>query len=315
MKPYFSIIIPMFNRERFITRTLDSCLNQEFENCEIIVVDDGSTDGSADAVKKYSDPRISLICHKVNRGVGPARNTGIDQAHGDWVICLDSDDELLPGALSLITKRINEVDENVSRLQFMVRMDTGEISPDPPFKNEFWGYIEYIRWMEQCYGRRSESFQVSKRVSFAKVRYHDDRTLETPYHLNFMKLFNAWSFPDIVRLYHSDAKNQLTKPGVSRVIQYAKDQSLSWESMLKNHGDALRCHAPRIYDSLTSNLATLYFLSGNRSKGMRYSISCLKDNFASPRNWTILLAGLLGAKPLAWFKFLRSSLQINAQNH
>ena len=203
MLPYFSIIIPMYNRERFIARAINSCLNQDFENYEIIVVDDGSTDKSVDVVKKYTDPRIKLICHKVNRGVGPARNTGVDEATGEWVICFDSDDELLPGALSLILRRSNEVDGNISRLQFMVQMDSEEISPDPPLKNEFWDYIKYIKWMEGCYGKRSESFQIVRRVALEKVRYYNDRTLERPYHLDFMKQFNAWSFPDVVRLYLS----------------------------------------------------------------------------------------------------------------
>ena len=243
--PYFSIIIPMYNRERFIARTIDSLINQDYDDYEIIVVDDGSTDKSADVVRKYSDLRIKLISHKLNRGVGPARNTGVDRARGIWVICFDSDDELLPGALSLISKRCNEVDENISRLEFMEQMDSGEISPDPPLKNEFFDYIKYIKCMEKGYGRLSETFQIVKRAAFEKVRYYDDRTLETPFHLDFMKQFNAWSFPDVLRVYHHDAENQLTRPNVNRSIQYARDQASSWELMIKNHGDALKLHAPQ----------------------------------------------------------------------
>ncbi len=308
MLPYFSIIIPMYNRERFIARAINSCLNQDFENYEIIVVDDGSTDKSVDVVKKYTDPRIKLICHKVNRGVGPARNTGVDEATGEWVICLDSDDELLPGALSLILRRSNEVDGNISRLQFMQKMDSGEVSPDPPLKNEFWDYIKYIKWTEEYFDRSSHFFQIVKRVALEKVRYYNDRTLETPYHLDFMKQFNAWSFPDVVHIYHHDAENQLTKPNINRSIQDARDQALSWELMLKNHGEALKLHAPQIYGRQVSGLATLSFLSGNRLKGIKYSLFSLVNNFFSLRNWVILMFGLFGAKPLAWLKYFRSRL-------
>ena len=304
--PYFSIVIPMYNRERFIERTINSFLNQDFNDYEIIVVDDGSTDKSADVVKRYADSRIKLICHRLNRGVGPARNTGVDRAGGVWVICFDSDDELLPGALSLISKRCNEVDENISRLEFMEQMDSGEISPDPPLKNEFFDYIKYIKFMERGYGRLSETFQIVKRAAFEKVRYYDDRTLETVFHLDFMKQFNAWSFPDVLRVYHHDAENQLTRPDINRLIQYAEDQALSWERMLMNHSDALRLHAPQIYRSMISNLATLCFLSGNRLKGIRYSFSSLKSNYMSLKYWAILIFGLLGAKPLAWLKYFRS---------
>ena len=145
----------MYNRERFITRAINSCLKQDFKNFEVIVVDDGSTDNSVDVLKDYTDPRIKLICHEVNRGVGPARNTGVYAASGEWVIFLDSDDELLPGSLSVIYRRSIELDESISRMQFMGQIDTGDISPDPPLENEFWDYIAYIKWMGSCYGSAS----------------------------------------------------------------------------------------------------------------------------------------------------------------
>ena len=305
MLPYFSIIIPMYNRVDFITRAIHSCLQQDFDNFEIIVVDDGSTDQSVDVVKGYIDSRIKLICHDVNRGVGPARNTGIDAAVGEWVICFDSDDELVPEALSVIYRRSREVDESVSRLLFMVQIDTGEFSPDPSLENEFLDYIKYIKWMEKSCGYLSETLPVDRRVAFEKVRYYNDRTLEGLYHLDFMKQFNAWSFPDVVRLYHQDAENQLTKPNMSRTIEYALTQVLSSELLLRNHGEALKVYAPHIYRKQISGLATLCFLSGNRLKGIKYSVSSIVSNFFSLRYWVILIFGLLGPKPLSWLKSIR----------
>lgn len=308
MPPYFSIIIPMYNRERYIARAIDSCLRQDFVNFEIIVVDDGSIDKSVEIVKRYVDPRIKLICHAVNRGVGPARNTGIESATGEWIICLDSDDELLPGALNIIYKRSLEVNNDVARLQFMVQMDTGEFSPDPPLKHEFWDYIKYIKWMETCYGRPSEMFPVVRRKTFEKVKYYNDRTLEMPYHLDFMKHFNAYSFPDVVRLYHHDADNQLIKPNTTRIIEGAKDQAFSGELVLKNHGESLKKYAPKVYERNISGLATLFFISGYRMIALKYSLTSLKNNILSIKNWVILLVGILGPKPLAFVKFLRNNL-------
>jgi glycosyltransferase involved in cell wall biosynthesis len=281
---------------------------QDFKDFEIIVVDDGSTDGSVDVVKGYADPRIKLILHDVNRGVGPARNTGVDAATGEWVVCFDSDDELLPGSLFIINTRSKEVDENISRLQFMVQMDTGKLSPDPPLNKEFLDYTRHIQWMERSYGHLSETIPVVRRVTFMHVKYANDRTLESKYHLDFMKQFNAWSFPDVVRLYHQDAENQLTKPSVNRTIKGALDQARSGEQMLREHGEALKVYAPRIYGKHISGLATLYYLSGNRFKGMKYSFSSIKYNIFSFRNIIILLAGLLGAKPLALLKSYRARL-------
>ena len=94
----FSIIIPLYNKEKYIRRVLDSILNQDYKDFEIIVVNDGSTDNSRLVVNKIVDDRIKIV-NKENGGVSSARNRGIDEAHGEWVLFLDADDILLPGAL------------------------------------------------------------------------------------------------------------------------------------------------------------------------------------------------------------------------
>ena len=310
MTPYFSIIIPVYNRERFIARAINSCLEQDFEDFEIIVVDDGSIDKSVDVVKSFTDHRVKLICHGANRGVSPARNTGVDEAIGEWIIFLASDDELLQGALSIIHRRTIEVDSSICRLQFMVQMDT-EVSPVPALKAEYWDYIKYIKWQEESCNNLSETSPIVKRSTFDKVRYSNDRTLEGPYHLEFMKQFDAWSFPDIVSLVHCGGKDRLSKPNVRRNIQMARDQSLSGEMLLKNHGTALKQYAPKCYRKQISGLATLFFLSGNRVKGIKYSFYSLMSNFLSLRNWVILIFGVVGPKPLAWLRCFRAKLSQN----
>lgn len=307
-EPYFSIIIPVFNRERLVGRAIDSCLLQDFDNYEIIIIDDGSADKSVEVVEDYKDVRIRLIRHETNRGVGPARNTGVSNATGTWVLCLDSDDELLPGALAAIYRRSLEVDEGSARLTFMVRMETGMTSPHPPLEKEHWDYLAYIRWMESVFGGLSETLPVVRRTTFEEVRYVDDRTLEGLYHLDFMKKFNAWSFPDVVRVYHKDAENQLTKPNMIQTMASAHDQAASGELILDRHGDALRNNAPRVYRQQLSGLATLFFLSGDRPRGVKYSISSLEKSFFSFKHWGILLLGLLGRKPIAWVKAKRTQV-------
>ena len=81
MEPLLSIIIPAFNIEQYISRCLDSLINQSYKNIEIIVVNDGSTDSTGDIIDSYvkKDNRIKVI-HKNNEGVSIARNTGINLA-------------------------------------------------------------------------------------------------------------------------------------------------------------------------------------------------------------------------------------------
>jgi glycosyltransferase involved in cell wall biosynthesis len=94
MKPFISVIIPLFNKENHILRTLDSVLNQEFCDFEILVVDDGSTDSSNEVVRNFDDKRIRLI-NKSNGGVSSARNLGILKSKGEYLFFLDADDVIL----------------------------------------------------------------------------------------------------------------------------------------------------------------------------------------------------------------------------
>ena len=90
----YSVIIPLYNKGWRIKRAIDSVLRQGIEDLEIVVVDDGSTDGSAGFVKSYKDARIHYI-YKENGGVSSARNKGIKEATGEWLLFLDADDEML----------------------------------------------------------------------------------------------------------------------------------------------------------------------------------------------------------------------------
>ena len=96
MVPLVSVIIPAYNREQTIGRAIRSVLNQTFQDFEIIVVDDGSTDGAKAVVDGFGDPRIRYLHHERNRGAAAARNTGIRAARGEYLAFLDSDDEWLP---------------------------------------------------------------------------------------------------------------------------------------------------------------------------------------------------------------------------
>lgn len=101
----FSVVIPLYNKERSIIRTIESVLAQTLCRFELIVVDDGSTDNSASVIRKIEDSRIRII-DKPNGGVASARNKGIEEATNEWIVLIDGDDYWLPNHLENLAKAI-----------------------------------------------------------------------------------------------------------------------------------------------------------------------------------------------------------------
>ncbi len=105
--PLFSIIIPLYNKEKYIANTLNSVLNQTYSGFEIIIVNDGSTDNSLKIVEGFTDPRIKVYSKK-NEGVSAARNYGISKALNKYISFLDADDIWEPDFLTEIVNLINQ---------------------------------------------------------------------------------------------------------------------------------------------------------------------------------------------------------------
>jgi glycosyltransferase involved in cell wall biosynthesis len=98
--PRLSVIVPLFNKSDYVGRALASISSQTFADFEVIVVDDGSTDGGPEIVAKHRDSRVRLVSQQ-NRGPGSARNRGIEQSRGLLLAFLDADDEWLPRYLEV----------------------------------------------------------------------------------------------------------------------------------------------------------------------------------------------------------------------
>lgn len=105
-----SVILPTYNRAPVLSRAINSVLRQSYEDVELLVVDDGSTDDTRTLMKFYDDDRIRYLRHDRNAGPSAARNTGIRKATGAYYVFLDSDDELLPHAIETLLERLHAGD-------------------------------------------------------------------------------------------------------------------------------------------------------------------------------------------------------------
>lgn len=125
--PYFSIILPVYNGERYLPQTLDSVLRQAYSNFELIIINDGSVDSTLEICQRYSnkDSRIKLI-NKKNEGVSVARNRGLDAAKGEYLIFVDGDDILYPSALEELYAQLQKKSWDYLRYEYQIIGENGE---------------------------------------------------------------------------------------------------------------------------------------------------------------------------------------------
>ena len=116
LKPSFSIVIPVYNADSTLEKTLESVSKQRYKNYEVICVNDGSTDNSAQILQKWKDENPDLdihIIHQKNAGLGAARNAGVEKTKNEWSALLDADDLWLPEKLDNCTETLERKDPDV----------------------------------------------------------------------------------------------------------------------------------------------------------------------------------------------------------
>lgn len=113
MNNKISVIVPMYNVIDYIERCINSILKQDYYNYEIIIVNDGSTDGSRNKIKQYENLENVIIIDKQNGGLSSARNVGLDNATGEYILFVDSDDYILPNTLKEAHDKINECNSDM----------------------------------------------------------------------------------------------------------------------------------------------------------------------------------------------------------
>ena len=144
-RPLVSVIIPVYNVAPYLREALDSVVNQTCRRLEIIVVDDGSTDGSGALCDEYaSDPRVRVI-HQENRGLSGARNAGLDRATGDAIAFLDSDDAFHPDFVRQMLEAMEGADVAVCRYERHDPAPDGKGRPAPAAKAGTYGRAEALR--------------------------------------------------------------------------------------------------------------------------------------------------------------------------
>ena len=179
MKEKISVIVPIYNSEKYLNGCLDSILNSTYKNLEILLINDGSTDSSLDICKEYekSDSRIRIISQE-NRGLSAARNTGIDNASSNYYVFIDSDDEIMPTMIEELYDLLIKKNADIAMCNFY-----------------------YHRLSEQVKIRRTKTFSGNSKFQLLEQNYLLITTVQ------WNKIFRKEIFDDLrypEGLYHED---------------------------------------------------------------------------------------------------------------
>lgn len=222
-----SIIIPVYNGEKFIERCLDSVVSQKGAELDIIVINDGSTDGTAKILEKYKDSITIKTCD-TNNGVSAARNKGIPMIQGDYVMFLDADDYLPEEAIAVLTKVIEKTDADIVKFRLRLvypdgrvrrrhnQFDAYDIVEKKDFKKKIYPYfITGIRLNNLCSGiYRSSIIKGQKFREDMKVAEDVLFSLEV-----YTKAQKITILPDILYNYYQSGQG-LTGKGATILQKY-----------------------------------------------------------------------------------------------
>ena len=164
-----AVIIPTFDRQHFLGRAIDSVLSQTRPAHEVIVIDDGSTDGTAPWLKKEY-PTVKLI-EQTNQGVSAARNAGIQQAQSEWIALLDSDDEWFPEKLERQVKELQKYPEILFCHTDEIWIRKG-VRVNPMKKHQKFGGMIFRKCLDIC--RISPSSALFSRTLLDDVGWFDE---------------------------------------------------------------------------------------------------------------------------------------------
>ncbi len=171
-----SVIVPIYNVEKYLRQCLDSVLSQTYKNIEVIMVDDGSPDGCGIICDEYASRYANFkVIHKENAGLGMARNTGLEHVTGEYVMFLDSDDYIDKNLIEILYKNIYEKKVDVCKCGFRRINDDGLTSSERKYDDEFFPGIraktEFLPRLIGSAPNKKDSFEMSVWASLYKVEH------------------------------------------------------------------------------------------------------------------------------------------------
>lgn len=291
MRPHVAIIIPTYNRAALVTRAIDSVLRQTYGSFDVLVVDDGSTDETAELLRRYdAEPRLRVVRLDPNRGVTAAKNAGLAHvfAHAEYVGILDSDDTLLPSAIDTLV-RVFEAEEGRYSQVFGWSADaaTGELTGEMPYRE---GPVTYE---DALSGRFSGEFWQLVNCRLVSGKRFDERATGGEFSVwwPLLREREGWLVSSVVRTYDRSGSDRVSTILYTRSA--ARGRMWVYRAGLAAFADDLKERYPRRYGGMQVEVAKWAALAGERAMAGAASREAIRY-LRSPRS---VLTGALVQLP------------------
>jgi len=275
-KPFFSIIIPTYNRADLIGKTLTSVLQQTFSDFEVLVIDDGSTDATRQVVEAFNDKRLSYI-FQANAERGAARNNGIDHANGKYITFLDSDDIFLPDHLQIVHSNIKGFNEPAFYHQPYQIKSTGGKSKHINYSNLKRPIKKLIR--QGNFLSCSGVFLNTNKIS--NIRFDPDRTLSgsEDYELWLRlavqyDLFIGKEETSILINHEDRGENNINLEQLKKRVEYLINKTISNEAFWMKYGKWQNSFLSSNYSFIALHMA----IANEKKAAIKYVIKAISKN-------------------------------------
>lgn len=301
--PILSIIVPVYNTEKYLTKCLDSIINQTIKKIEIICVNDGSTDGSLDILEKYQkiDKRIRII-NKINGGLSSARNMGIEYATGEYIAFVDSDDsiELNTYETSLLHFNSPEVDLVYFSTRLVIEGNVNRVQDEQYFEHKYSGLVnlshDVMTKMDVCAWNKIYKLSIIKKY---KIRFPDGLWYEdNPFFWSYTLVCNYAFFINDKFYYYlirsgsimskeKNKSNRKTLHGLDPLLcfEHLLGFVFKWELLEKFKPVLIDLFQQKMYESLKSLSKKERMLALNKSTEI---VNIFDLNFHFPDNSFII---------------------------
>ena len=239
MNQKISVIVPVYNTEKYLEKCVQSILNQTYKNLQIILVNDGSTDRSPEICDEFSekDSRVTVV-HKENGGLSSARNAGIDAATGDYLGFVDSDDFVSPDMYELLVENIGSSDKEISNIMYVRYFDDGSEKPSivPHTKDEKISSEQFIRELMLHTGDVSVCTKLFPKSLFKERRFQEGKYNEDLlFVIDLLGEIETINFVGSVG-YHYYTRSGSASSGYGKAVEDMVGNSLvAMESVLNKH--------------------------------------------------------------------------------